>query len=64
MYVENAKEERLTVSKHPKNVEVGEKELWIGQKILIDAVDAETLKEGENATLINWGNLLIKKINR
>ncbi|KRT81232.1 tRNA synthetase, partial [Oryctes borbonicus] len=64
VYVENAKEEKLTVPKHPKNAEVGDKELWIGPKILIDTVDAETLKEGENATFINWGNLLVKKINR
>ncbi|KAI4469059.1 prolyl-trna synthetase [Holotrichia oblita] len=64
LYVENTKEERLKVPSHPKNAEVGEKELWIGPKILIDSVDAESLKEGENATFINWGNLLIKKINR
>ncbi|KAI4469093.1 prolyl-trna synthetase [Holotrichia oblita] len=64
LYVENTKEERLKVPSHPKNSEVGEKELWIGPNILIDSVDAESLKEGENATFINWGNLLIKKINR
>ncbi|GJQ78345.1 hypothetical protein Trydic_g22173 [Trypoxylus dichotomus] len=64
VHVEGVKEEKLIVPKHPKNAEVGEKELWIGPKILIDTVDAETLKEGENATFINWGNLLIKKINR
>lgn len=64
VYVENAKEERLKVPSHPKNAEVGEKELWIGPKILIDSVDAESLKEGENATFINWGNLLIKKVNK
>lgn len=50
--------------KHPKNADVGNKETWIGPKILIDRVDAEQLKEGENATFINWGNLLIKNIKR
>ncbi|CAG9813214.1 unnamed protein product [Phaedon cochleariae] len=62
--VEGAKQECLTVPKHPKNAEIGTKEVWVGPKILIDLVDAECLKEGENTTFINWGNLLIKKINR
>ncbi|RZC42964.1 tRNA-synt 1c domain containing protein, partial [Asbolus verrucosus] len=61
--VNGVKEECLTVPKHPKN-DVGTKSVWIGPKILIERVDAECLKEGENATFINWGNLLIKKINR
>ena len=30
----------------------------------IERADAETLKEGENVTFINWGNLIVKKINR
>lgn len=62
--IKTAKEESLLVPKHPKNSEVGNKEIWVGPKILIDRIDAEQLKENENATFINWGNLLIKKINR
>lgn len=57
------KVEVLTVPLHPKNPDVGTKQVWIGSKILIDLEDAECLKEGENTTFINWGNLLIKKIN-
>ena len=34
------------------------------KRILIEAVDAELLKEGENATFINWGNLRILKVNK
>ncbi|KAB0799789.1 hypothetical protein PPYR_07669 [Photinus pyralis] len=62
--VKNAKEERLEVPKHPKNNDMGTKDVWVGPRVLIDAADAETLVEGENTTFINWGNLLIKKINR
>lgn len=58
------KAEQVQVAAHPKNPEVGQKTIWIGPRILIDYEDAETLKEGENTTFINWGNLLIKKINR
>ncbi|KAL1500993.1 hypothetical protein ABEB36_006400 [Hypothenemus hampei] len=60
--VNGAKEEPVIVPKHPKNSAVGTKEVWTGPKILIDRADADSLKEGENATFINWGNLLIKKI--
>uniref|UniRef100_A0A6B2E7J0 Bifunctional glutamate/proline--tRNA ligase n=1 Tax=Phlebotomus kandelakii TaxID=1109342 RepID=A0A6B2E7J0_9DIPT len=62
--VEGAGKESLEVPAHPKNESVGMKKIDLGPQILIDQVDAETLKEGENATFINWGNLLIKKINR
>lgn len=62
--IKGVKEDSLRVPKHPKNADVGTKEIWVGPKILVDRVDAEALKEGENATFINWGNLLIKKINR
>lgn len=36
----------------------------IGSKILIERDDAEALIEGQNATFINWGNLMIKKIEK
>jgi len=51
-------------AKHPKNPEVGEKTVWTGPRLMIDGVDAEQLKEGDNATFINWGNLMIKKVNK
>jgi len=51
-------------ARHPKNPEVGEKQVWTGPRILIDTADAEQLKVGENATFINWGNLMIKSVNK
>ncbi|CAH1112220.1 unnamed protein product [Psylliodes chrysocephalus] len=62
--VKGVKEECLIVPKHPKNGDVGNKQVWVGPKVLIDRVDAEALKEGENATFIHWGNLLVNKIIR
>ncbi|XP_037046618.1 bifunctional glutamate/proline--tRNA ligase [Bradysia coprophila] len=62
--VAGAVQEKSDVPAHPKNVDVGMKTVWFGPRILIDYVDAESLKEGELATFINWGNLLINKINR
>uniref|UniRef100_A0A3F2YU35 Bifunctional glutamate/proline--tRNA ligase n=1 Tax=Anopheles christyi TaxID=43041 RepID=A0A3F2YU35_9DIPT len=49
---------------HPKNAEIGMKTVHYGPRVLIDLADAKELKEGENATFINWGNLMIKKVNR
>ncbi|KAF7280930.1 hypothetical protein GWI33_005395 [Rhynchophorus ferrugineus] len=62
--LDGVKEECLTVQKHPKNTAVGNKSVWVGPRVLIERVDADALKEGENATFINWGNIMIKKINR
>lgn len=53
------------VPKHPKNSELGFKNcVWASPQILIDYSDAELLEVGRRATFINWGNLLVKKIER
>ncbi|XP_032416258.1 bifunctional glutamate/proline--tRNA ligase isoform X3 [Xiphophorus hellerii] len=62
--VPEATEEMKEVAKHPKNEEVGLKEVWYGPRVLIEGADAETFTEGETVTFINWGNLVITKINK
>ncbi|KAH8264319.1 hypothetical protein KR038_006393 [Drosophila bunnanda] len=62
--VAGAKVEKIQVSVHPKDESLGKKTVLLGPRIYIDYVDAEALKEGENATFINWGNILIKKVNK
>lgn len=53
------------VPKHPKNPQMGLKNcVWAAPKILIDYSDAESLKQDQRATFINWGNLLINRIER
>lgn len=47
-----------------QNAEVGMKEVWYGPRVLVEGADAETFKEGEIVTFINWGNLIITKINK
>nr|XP_026500384.1 bifunctional glutamate/proline--tRNA ligase [Vanessa tameamea] len=54
----------LAVALHPKNGNVGNKTVWVSKRLLIDQVDAKTLKEGENATFINFGNIMIDKIHK
>ncbi|XP_070760876.1 bifunctional glutamate/proline--tRNA ligase isoform X1 [Enoplosus armatus] len=62
--VPGATEETKEVAKHPKNAEVGMKNVWYGPRVLVEGADAETFSEGEMVTFINWGNLIITKINK
>ncbi|XP_053315637.1 bifunctional glutamate/proline--tRNA ligase [Spea bombifrons] len=62
--IPDAQEGMTEVAKHPKNAEVGLKQVWYGPRVLIEGADAETLSEGEMVTFINWGNINITKINR
>ena len=62
--IKGQKLESRKSARHPKNPDVGEKNVWTGPRVLIDGADAEQLKENENATFINWGNLMIKKVNK
>ena len=62
--VAGVKEEATTAQKHPKDPAVGQKTVWRAPRIFIEATDASDLKEGENATFINWGNITVKKINK
>ncbi|KAA8595987.1 hypothetical protein FQN60_011278 [Etheostoma spectabile] len=62
--VSEATEEIKEVAKHPKNTDVGMKKVWYGPRVLIEGADAETFSEGEMVTFINWGNLIITKINK
>lgn len=62
--VAGASLETVQVPVHPKNTDIGTKTVWLGPRILIDYVDAIELREGENATFINWGNIAIKKIHK
>ncbi|XP_061670790.1 bifunctional glutamate/proline--tRNA ligase isoform X2 [Syngnathoides biaculeatus] len=62
--VPEATEDMKEVAKHPKNSEVGMKQVWYGPRVLVEGADAETFSEGEVVTFINWGNLIITKINK
>ncbi|XP_030371393.1 bifunctional glutamate/proline--tRNA ligase [Scaptodrosophila lebanonensis] len=62
--VAGAKLEKIEVPVHPKDETLGKKTVTLGPRIYIDYADAEALKEGDNATFINWGNLLIKRVHK
>ncbi|KAG8184855.1 hypothetical protein JTE90_016200 [Oedothorax gibbosus] len=62
--IEGATKQTLKVAKHPKNPDLGMKDVCVGPRLLVDSFDAEAMKVGENVTFINWGNLLITAINK
>ena len=40
------------------------KKVWYCDKVMIDQVDAAVLSEGQVVTFINWGNIIIGKIQK
>ncbi|EEP82642.1 glutamyl-tRNA synthetase [Uncinocarpus reesii 1704] len=49
--------------RHGKNPEVGLKKVVYSNTILLDQADAKSFKEGEEITLMNWGNAYVRKIH-
>lgn len=49
--------------KHKKNPAVGEKKVIFYKDIVIDKADADQLEDNEEATLMDWGNVIITKKN-
>uniref|UniRef100_A0A8C7K4Z5 Bifunctional glutamate/proline--tRNA ligase n=1 Tax=Oncorhynchus kisutch TaxID=8019 RepID=A0A8C7K4Z5_ONCKI len=61
--IPEATEEMKEAVKHPKNTEVGMKEVWYGPRVLVEGADAETFTKGDMVTFINWGNIIITQIH-
>lgn len=53
-------EQRVVVPKHAKNPDVGTKTQVRRARILLDAADVEEVKDGEEVTLMAWGNAVIR----
>ncbi|XP_076663274.1 glutamyl-prolyl-tRNA synthetase [Andrena cerasifolii] len=64
VHITNAKEEWLTVQNHPKDPSKGTKRVLATPSLYIEKDDANMLVEGQNTTFINWGNILIQKIEK
>lgn len=42
--------------------DLGEKDVWFSENIALEQEDAKTFADGEEITLMNWGNAIVKKI--
>ncbi|KAF2152602.1 glutamyl-tRNA synthetase [Myriangium duriaei CBS 260.36] len=49
---------------HGKNQELGTKKVVYSDRILLDQDDAQSFVDGEEITLMNWGNAIVKQITR
>ncbi|CAO3617876.1 unnamed protein product [Mucor fragilis] len=47
---------------HKKNAELGNKKTHYGPQVYLDQEDAKTLEDGEEVTLMDWGNVFVRKI--
>ncbi|KIH92833.1 glutamyl-tRNA synthetase [Sporothrix brasiliensis 5110] len=47
---------------HPKNKDVGTKQVVFSSEILLDQADVKLMKVGEEITLMSWGNAIVKDI--
>ncbi|XP_076277629.1 glutamyl-prolyl-tRNA synthetase isoform X2 [Lasioglossum baleicum] len=64
VHIDNANEQWLTVQNHPKDPSKGTKQVSTSSVVYIEKDDADMLVENQNATFINWGNILITKLER
>lgn len=48
--------------KHPKNPAVGTKKVAFSKELILDQADVKLFKEGEEVTLMAWGNAIVKSI--
>jgi len=49
--------------KHPKNPAIGTRKVAFSSQLLIDQEDAKSFKEGEEITLMSWGNAFVRKLD-
>jgi hypothetical protein len=55
-----ASPESSTIAKHKKNAAVGSKTLLKLGRVWLDQADGQEVQEGEEVTLMDWGNAIIK----
>ncbi|CAG8452271.1 842_t:CDS:10 [Ambispora leptoticha] len=52
------------IPKHKKNPEIGTKRTTFASNVLLEQEDAKTFEIGEEITLMDWGNAIVKAINK
>uniref|UniRef100_A0A383W857 glutamate--tRNA ligase n=1 Tax=Tetradesmus obliquus TaxID=3088 RepID=A0A383W857_TETOB len=59
-----ASPESSTIAKHKKNAAVGSKTLLKLGRVWLDQADGQEVQEGEEVTLMDWGNAIIKSVSK
>lgn len=50
-----------TIAAHPKDETIGKKVRFYGPRLLLQAEDAVAIAEGEEVTLMSWGNAIVRR---
>ena len=61
--LDSVKPHEKTLPKHKKNPEVGTKITSYSSKLYLEFEDAKDLVEEEEVTFMDWGNVIVKKVN-
>ncbi|ORY72164.1 glutamyl-tRNA synthetase [Pseudomassariella vexata] len=48
--------------KHPKNLAIGTKKVAFSQELILDQADVKSFKDGEEITLMQWGNAFVRDL--
>ena len=49
---------------HGKNAELGTKKVYFGKQLILDQADAASFKDGEEITLMSWGNAFVSNVQK
>lgn len=55
--------ETLSLPRHKKNPELGNKSVYFSNEFYLEAADVAQLKVGDEFTLMDWGNAIVKELN-
>ena len=58
------KESSQQAQKHPKDPSIGNKNVYYGSNVYIEKDDAVLVKDGQMITLMNFGNVLIRRVQK
>lgn len=64
VHIQDAEESKSFVSLHPTKRDMGSKEVWLSNQVLIELADVDAMNPGENSTFVNLGNVRIVSIHR
>lgn len=56
--------EQRTILKHKKNESLGSKNVWYSDEILLEQSDVFDSHEGEEFTLMDWGNVIVQQVTK
>ncbi|KAI9159400.1 glutamate--tRNA ligase [Blastocladiella emersonii ATCC 22665] len=59
-----AKLETKPLPKHKKNADVGTKQTAFAKHLVLAAADAQAIADGEEVTLMDWGNAICTRVHR